>query len=521
MGLPPWETSESQLFALITGANSGLGYGIATRMIDEFLTSPSTPPTKHLVLIVTTRTPLKTRFTLSRLRQHLRSLAEYSDYSKKQQKLARAQGREYNWEDTVQRVHFLGVEVDLCDLKSVYALADKLVNGTLGTPDATTYDGLKLPAGSPGTAGYKPDVQQDQWALSQAEGSTGRMRSWGWGLSDIKIPRLDVVVCNAGIGGWYDLHWPKAVWTILTDMIEATTWPIYKLAEPQRLLRPQCETAGEQGSGEETQSLVNKKELSLGNVFCANLFGHYILTHEIMPLLSKPASPSATAGGKIIWITSIEAVPSKFSLDDIQGLKSLAPYESSKRLTDILSISSTLPAAEKASDSFFDQPKAEGSIKSLKPRLYVAHPGIFASEIFPLPWLLACFMEAAFYVARWLGSPWHPIKPYKAAVAPVWIALADDEQLERMNATRSKWGSATDRLGHERVMRTEVGGWGWDGVDHEGGHEGETKIGRQRGAVDATKESREEFEMMGAKCWRAMEGLRKEWEEVLHIKDQK
>ncbi|RDW88981.1 hypothetical protein BP6252_01013 [Coleophoma cylindrospora] len=517
MGLPPWETSESQLFALITGVNSGLGYGIATRMIDEFLTSPSTPPTKHLVLIITTRTPLKTRFTLSRLRQHLRSLAEYSDYSKKQQKLAKAQGREYKWEDTVQRVHFLGVEVDLCDLNSVYALADKLVNGTLGTPDATTYDGLKLPAGSPGTAGYRPDVQQDQWALSQAEGSTGRMRSWGWGLSGIKIPRLDVVVWNAGIGGWSGLHWPKAIWTILTDVIQATTWPVYKLVAPQTVLRPQCD--GDHGSSGETQSLLNK-EPSLGNVFCANLFGHYILTHEIMPLLSRPASPSATAGGKIIWISSIEAVPSKFSLDDLQGLKAPEPYESSKRLTDLLCMSATLPAAEKASASFFDQPQAEGRIKILKPRSYAAHPGIFVSEIFPVAQILKYLFEAVLYVARWLGSPWHPITAYKAAVAPVWIALTDDEQLQRMNATRSKWGSATDRSGHERVMRTEVPGWGWDGVD-EDGHEGATKIGRQRGAVDATKESREEFEIMGAECWREMEGLRRQWEEVLQIKNKK
>ncbi|KAL3423653.1 hypothetical protein PVAG01_05400 [Phlyctema vagabunda] len=533
MGLPPWETSESQLFALVTGANSGLGFGIASRMIDEFISSPSTPPTKHIVLIVTTRSPLKTRFTISRLRAHTRRLAEFSPWARKQQKLAKAQGKDFKWEHIVQRVHFLGVEVDLCNLKSVYALADKLLNGTLGTADATTMDGLKLPAGSPGTQGYSKDIEQDRWALSQREGSTGVMRSWGWGLSGIKIPRLDVVICNAGIGGWVGLNWPQAIWTVLTDTVQATTWPVYKLAASGAVAKPQFGTTDSQA--EEKQPLLNgekRNEPALGEVFCANIFGHYILTHEVMPLLSRAASSSSQSGGKVIWISSIESTPDKFSLDDFQALKSTSPYESGKRLVDIMSLTGNLPSTKPVTKTYFDpsavasppkdQPTEEESTKIVAPKVYVAHPGVFSSEIMPLAWILVRFMELSFYLARWLGSPWHPITPYKAAVAPVWLALADEQTLASANADRSKWGSATDSSGNERVMRTEVGGWGWNGEvsSAEAGNNVERRVGRARDAVDATQESREEFEDLGAKCWKEMEVLRTEWEEVLDVKKQ-
>lgn len=120
-------------------------------------------------------------------------------------------------------MHFIGLEVDLCDLKSVYALANKLVNGTVGSPDATTMDGLRLPHGSPGTQSFSEDIKQDRWALAQEPGSIGAQRSWGWGLSGIKIPRLDAVILNAGIGGWVGVDFVHAVKEILSDPIDAIT----------------------------------------------------------------------------------------------------------------------------------------------------------------------------------------------------------------------------------------------------------------------------------------------------------
>ncbi|KAL2075363.1 hypothetical protein VTL71DRAFT_306 [Oculimacula yallundae] len=529
MGLPPWETSDGQIFALITGANAGLGYAICCRMIDEFFTSPLTTPKKHLILILCTRSPMKTRFTISRLRAHLRIQVENSQFAKQQRKKAKEQGIEYKWEDMVQRVHFLGVEVDLCDLRSVYALADKLVNGTVGSPDAVTIDGTKLPYGSPGTASYSADIEQDRWALSQKPGSIGSQRSWGWGLSGLRIPRLDAIILSAGIGGWSGLNWPLAVKTVLFDTIEAVTWPAYKKSDIGTLVKKAAPSTSEKESLLENQE--KRDEPPLGQVFCSNVFGHYILAHELMPLLSRPTSPNAKTCGKVIWVSTIEAVDTKFSIDDFQGLESESPYESSKRVIDLLALTSKLPPAQRASASFFStsksSPTGKGSPKggdsSLRPEMYVTHPGIFASDILPLPSFLVVIYTWVFYFVRWLGSPWHPVTPYKAAVSSVWIALTDVNELnaeEGNGLKKAKWGSATNSSGEERVMKTEVPGWGWNG-EIEDAEEIKLRKGRKRGAVDLTREKREEFEVMGAKVWGKIEEMRKEWEDVLGVKDHK
>ena len=77
---------------------------------------------------------------------------------------------------------------------------------------------------------------------------------------------------------------------------------------------------------------------------------------------------------------------------------------------------------------------------------------------------------------------------------------------------KSKWGSATDISGGERVIRTEVEGWGWSGVvgqEPDGGMR--VTKGREPGAKMLTQEDREGFEELGAAAWGAMEELRMYW----------
>jgi 3-keto steroid reductase len=440
--------------------------------------------------------------------------------------------------DTVQRVHFLGVEADLCDLKSMYALAGKLVNGTVGSPDATTIDGLRLPHGSPGTQSFSEDVQQDRWALSQKAGSIGAQRSWGWGLSGIRLPRLDVIFLSAGTGAWTGVDWPLAIKLVLTDFKEALTYPIYKVARSGSLVKHQSVLETNK-SDEATQPLLPEQkgpdEPPLGEVFCSNVFGHYILAHELMPLLSRPSSPSSQAGGKIVWVGSIDGLAEHFSLEDMQGLKTVTPYESSKRLVDLLAITSELPSVKRIADPYFDSSKTVTASKSrsekqendgaflVKPKMYVTHPGVFVSDIFPLNFILSTIFLWLAYVARWFGSPWHTIYPYEGAVSAVWVALLDTEELENMEGhgqRKSKWGSATDVRGAERVMKTEVPGWGWNGQIESSVDEARRK-GRRRDAVELTKEAREDFEIVGGKAWAKMEGLRKEWEVILGVRGAK
>lgn len=307
-------------------------------------------------------------------------------------------------------------------------------------------------------------------------------------------PKLDVVICNAGIGGWTGINWPLAIWSILTTWTTALTWPAFKVSGVGWVAKPQLPAE------------TRVDEPPLGEVFCANFFGHYLLGHYLVPLLAKhPWSEKTT--GRLLWVSSIEAYDHVFDVNDIQGLASSVPYESSKRLTDIMAITSALPATANSVDEYLDH--AQTTATTTKPRIYTTHPGICGTSIIALPLILEYLMFTAFYLARWLGSQWHPVTVDKGATAMVWLALAKQSTLDTMEEKEGvgKWGSATDFWGQERVERTEVAGWGW------GGRTGETKRkGRDPHAKDFNKESQERFVQTGKKCWEEMERLRIEWE---------
>lgn len=308
-------------------------------------------------------------------------------------------------------------------------------------------------------------------------------------------PKLHAIICNAGIGGWTGLNWPLAIWTILTSWKNSLTWPKFKVSGLGWVTKPQ---------------LVTGEEPPLGEVFCANIFGHYLLGHYLAPLLSNHTRKDKTTG-RLIWVSSLEAYEHVLNIEDPQGLKSHVPYESSKRLTDVMAITSTVPGTSDLVDSYLGH--AQTSETTTKPRIYVTHPGICGTSILALPLILEYLMFAAMFMARWLGSPWHPVTADKGATAMVWLALAKQSTLDTMEQKEGvgKWGSATDFWGQERVERTEVAGWGW------GGKEGELqrKHGRDPYAKTPTKDSRERFLREGRKCWEDLERLRLEWEERL------
>lgn len=320
---------------------------------------------------------------------------------------------------------------------------------------------------------------------------------------------------------------------MLTDFVNATTCATpYKICGTGTLTAHQNE---QDGKGGQQQHLPD-----LGLVFTSNVFGHYMLAHYLVPLLTS--TPAGCDTGRIIFVSSLEAVPEAFDPDDIQGLKTPQAYESSKRLTDLLVLTSELPSTRPFTDRFFlsaspatsaDEPAAPkiqlldnvtttttestgrdgirmtdntptGS-REAQPSFHLTHPGICATAFVPLPLPLTWLMALAFYIARLLGSPWHTVSPYAGAKAPVWLALATAEEIEDVEIEtaaggmgKGKWGSGIDRWGREGVRRTEVGGWesaGW------GGKEKPTR-----------PEEREEFEELGRGVWKEMEELRVFWE---------
>jgi len=308
--------------------------------------------------------------------------------------------------------------------------------------------------------------------------------------------RLDAVVWNAGIGGWTGLNWFRAIWTMSTDPVQAATWPTYQYSDKGAVV--------EQKGGAIKGSGTAEEEPVLGQVFAANVFGHYMLTHWLRPLFDSSS--------RIVWIGSISAMPDFFSQEDMQCLRSPDAYESSKRLTDLLVLTSELPSTAPYMRSFLPNASADAETR---PKMYIAHPGILATSMSNLNIIMSYMMLLSFYLVRWLGSPWHTVTAYKAAVSTCFCALAPEPQLADLEVRdgKGKWGSAISAGGDERVVRTEVQGWGFCGeVGKVPAGSVSGSKGRKRGMKETGKEAREEFEVLGRSVWAEMEELRQVWE---------
>ncbi|CAK7265137.1 3-keto-steroid reductase [Sporothrix epigloea] len=503
MSAAPWDdgAAAKQLFVLVTGANSGIGLGIGQRLIDDFVAAhPSA--SDHLIVITTTRSAAKSRQTTNALRQYLET---------QEARAAASATRTLH----PGRIHLASIELDLCNLPSVHAAAERLRFEPLAI-----YTGAGRAAPSPHT-----------------------------------IPRLDSVIFNAGIGGWTGINW----WNLLTNMLcdgiqQATTFPTCKAAMGGLLVDPLTgKEVSEAASGANTDDVI-------GQVFCANTFGHYVFAHALLPLLrgtsesstgqsSKSHGQSVLGPGpaRIIWESSVEAYAwENLSLDDFQGIHTIAAYESSKRLMDVLALSANLKCVAPVSASFFkaddtEVDDVEASGGAAQPGIYVTHPGVVCSTIFPLNWFFFALYNLGMYFSRWLGSPWHPVTAYKGAAAACWVALQSQATLDALDAQHVKWGTGTTRGGTALVKRSEVAGWGFrglvgedlelastDSVTGKSWDDGKgdplaplfpypayllNSRGRKKGAAILTAELREEFEVLGRDCWREMERLRKEWDE--------
>lgn len=460
----PWDAvpPHEQLFVLITGANSGIGLSIGERLIDEFLATRSL--TSHLILIPTTRSKSKSLQTIRALRSYAEQAAQTSTT------LRSRIGEKYRWEDTVARVHVLSLQLDLCDVRGIYAFADRLVNEPVSNP----------------------------------EGLQGEY------LRNVYIPRLDSVVCNAAYGGWSGCNYPLAIWSFFTQgLIQSVTWPTFKDALPTCILN------------EQAQYGYPAKPL-LGEVFSACVFGHYILAHELLPLLSRRSQDETP--GRIIWSGSLEAVRDSLNLSDIQCFDGIGPYESSKRLTDALSLTTTMPSSQPYSIPFLtlDDPK-EAEAKPVRPKFYLTHPGIVASTIFPVPWFLMGIYTFTLVVARWLGSPWHAVDPYTGSKSAAWVVLQEQSALDDLDAEHVKWGSSSNRKLEVDVKKTEVEGWGWEGKVEDPKADTAVgvlnkSVGRKSGTQNVTEDDLVEFEALGAECWKKMEDLRHEWANIIGVK---
>ncbi|EEB08102.1 3-keto sterol reductase [Schizosaccharomyces japonicus yFS275] len=306
-------------YALITGSNSGLGFGIATRLLENATPEIEDAP-ETLTIVLTCRSKQKAEDAISRLR---------ALFPKRK----------------------LQLEYVLLDLSDMH------------------------------------NVEMAVRAIST------------------RYKKLDYVYLNAGAWDLAGIDWVKAIFSTLLNPIQALTHPTFY---------------------RETSGRTTKD--GMGFIFQSNVFGHYYLKKRLEELgvLQKAT--------KLVLTSSLVAEPDSLNLKDIECVSGDKPYQSSKRILDILHFNEV----------------EKGCCKYMQ---FLSHPGLCTTgmyETFIGP-IMVFFAKLGFWFCRLLGSPWHTISPYIAAFSFIWLALYGTKEDESV-----KWGSGTTRLGKECLRRTPV-----------------------------------------------------------------
>ncbi|KAJ1966859.1 3-keto-steroid reductase [Dispira parvispora] len=223
-----------------------------------------------------------------------------------------------------------------------------------------------------------------------------------------RFNRLDFLFCNAGIMAPRSINYLRAAYYFLTD-------PRYFVTST---------TAVNQGRG-----LVTSE--GLGLVFATNLFGHYLLIHQLTSFLKQ--SPN---GCRIIWtssrVSSGQSNSKEFDVQDYQHIKGAFPYESSKLLVDLVS-------------NYLNERYLGTGIVS-----YTTEPGIAITNIHAEVgnlFISLAFMVIA-YTMRLLGVNDITATTFNGALAMVHVATTPPKQLD----IRHKYCSRCTPLAQPYVM---------------------------------------------------------------------
>ncbi|KAG6829684.1 hypothetical protein H0H92_003802 [Tricholoma furcatifolium] len=253
-----------------------------------------------------------------------------------------------------------------------------------------------------------------------------------------KYPYISHLIMNAGVASFIAIDWIKAVKQILKEPVNAITAPEFY-----------------------TQ---NRGELSvdgLGWVWQSNLFSHYVLVDQYRSIQHLLLASPPCLGARAVWSSSLEASPAYFDPEDWQNKSTEHSYEATKYQIDLIS-------------TRLDQLSLQRPA-SRRIRHFITHPGVCSTNVANAligPVLDMCKL-LAFYIVRFLGSPNHPIDPFKAAIAAVHVSLASLTFLTLFNdqetkTTRpSKFGAETDRWANERVGVTDVKNWDQNGAESD------------------------------------------------------
>ncbi|KAH7930053.1 NAD(P)-binding protein [Leucogyrophana mollusca] len=249
-----------------------------------------------------------------------------------------------------------------------------------------------------------------------------------------RYPYISHLICNAGVASFAKINWLVATKQLLTDWIGAVTSPLYYV-----------QTVGERTAD------------GLGWVWQCNVFGHYVLFRALEHQLARYKT---STGARVIWMSSHEANPQFYNPNDWQLLQSEHSYECSKYQMDMISLQLDRRALQ-------SQTVAAPVIRHI-----TVLPGVAGTNIASalLGRLSALGMYMSFYIARWMGSPFHLISAFKASISAVHLCLVPIMFLPVASVvatlgttdptTRGEVGvryvSQSDRLGRERVGMMKV-----------------------------------------------------------------
>ena len=201
-----------------------------------------------------------------------------------------------------------------------------------------------------------------------------------------RYPYVSHLIFNAGNAPWIGIDWLAATFAVITNLMNAVTYPRFKLQQVGLL-----------------------SEEGLGYTWMCNVFGHFTLVRllfyiqlihsliarqarRLQPVLEKSPWPA-----RVLWTTSIDVEEdlASFDFDDWQLVKTKRPYETSKYQISL--VAKTLDIASASSGN--------------PVRHFVTHPGVTGTNIMSeyLGHVRHFLMILAFYIVCRLSVPTHSI----------------------------------------------------------------------------------------------------------------
>ncbi|KAJ2542748.1 hypothetical protein GGF49_002628 [Coemansia sp. RSA 1853] len=165
----------------------------------------------------------------------------------------------------------------------------------------------------------------------------------------------------------------------------------------------------------------------LGLTFQTNVFGHYLLVHKLVSLMSRTK-------GRVIW-TGSSASQLEFSQSDYMHIHGQKPYESSKYIVDQIA------------------PKMDERLRLRGVRCFVGEPGNVCTSFLAnigVP-VLQMLIVLVFYLMRICGLQRFTIDAQCASAAFTYLAFAKDD----VDASQ-KYYSCASRWGRSSVVRAPL-----------------------------------------------------------------